>query len=106
MAKKRFSPEQIVTLLRQIEVATSSGKSVGVACREAGISDQSYFRWRKEYGGLDLEQARKLKDLESEAEERTIRRIVLPPNNARLKRLVADLSIEKQVLKDIAEGNL
>jgi len=57
-------------------------------------------------GGLDLEQARKLKDLESEAEERTIRRIVLPPNNARLKRLVADLSIEKQVLKDIAEGNL
>ena len=50
VAKKRFSPEQIVTLLRQIEVATSQGKSIGVACREAGISDQSYFRWRKEYG--------------------------------------------------------
>ncbi len=92
MSKKRFSPEQVVTLLRQIEVAISQGKSVVVACREAGISDQSYFRWRKEYGGLDLEQARKLKDLEKE--------------NARLKRLVADLSIEKQVLKDIAEGNL
>ena len=51
MPKKRFNPEQIVTLLRQIEVATSGGKSVSIACREAGISDQSYFRWRKEYGG-------------------------------------------------------
>jgi putative transposase len=92
MAKKRFGPEQIVTLLRQIEVATSQGKSVGVACREAGIADQSYYRWRKEYGGLDLDQARKMKDLEKE--------------NVRLKRLVADLSLEKQVLKDIASGNL
>jgi transposase-like protein len=92
MAKKRFSPEQIVTLLRQIEVATAQGKSVSVACREAGISDQSYFRWRREYGGLDLEQARKLKDLERE--------------NVRLKRLVADLSLEKQILKDISSGNL
>ena len=63
MPKKRFSPEQIVTLLRQIEVATAQGKSIAIACREAGISDQSYFRWRKEYGGLDLEQAKKMKDL-------------------------------------------
>ena len=92
MPKKRFGAEQIVALLRQIEVATSSGKSIAIACREAGISDQSYFRWRKEYGGLDLDQARRMKDLEKE--------------NSRLKRLVADLSIEKQVLKDIAEGNL
>jgi len=92
MAKKRFSPEQIVTLLRQIELATAQGKSVSVACREARISDQSYFRWRKEYGGLDLDQARKMKDLERE--------------NARLKRLVADLSLEKQILKDISSGNL
>jgi len=92
MAKKRFSPEQIVTLLRQIEVATAQGKAISIACREAGISDQSYFRWRKEYGGLDLEQARKMKDLERE--------------NARLKRLVADLSLEKQILKDISSGNL
>lgn len=92
MPKKRFSAEQIVTVLRQIEVAMAQGKSVSIACRDAGISDQSYYRWRNEYGGLDLEQARKLKDLEKE--------------NARLKRLVADLSIEKQVLKDIAEGNL
>ena len=92
MPKKRFSAEQVVTLLRQIEVATAQGKSIGIACREAGISDQSYFRWRKEYGGLDLDQARRMKDLEKE--------------NSRLKRLVADLSLEKQVLKDIAEGNL
>jgi putative transposase len=92
MAKKRFSAEQIVMLLRQIEVATAQGKSIPVACREAGISDQSFYRWRKEYGGLDLDQARKMKDLEKE--------------NARLKRLVADLSLEKQVLKDISSGNL
>jgi putative transposase len=81
-----------VTLLRQIEVATAQGKSISIACREAGISDQSYFRWRKEYGGLDLDQAKKMKALERE--------------NAHLKRLVADLSLEKQVLKDIASGNL
>ena len=92
MPKKRFSPEQIVTLLRQIEVATAQGKSISIACREAGISGQSYFRWRKEYGGLDLDQAKKMKALERE--------------NAHLKRLVADLSLEKQVLKDIASGNL
>ena len=92
MPKKRFSAEQIVTLLRQIEVSMAQGKSVGVACREAGISDQSYYRWRKEYGGLDLDQARRMKELEKE--------------NARLRRLVADLSLEKQVLKDISSGNL
>jgi putative transposase len=89
---KRKSPEQIVTLLRQIEVTMGQGKSAQIACREAGIAEQSYYRWRKEYGGLDLEQARRMKDLEKE--------------NGRLKRLVADLSLEKQVLKDIAEGNL
>jgi putative transposase len=92
MPKKRFSAEQIVTLLRQIEVSMAQGKSIGVACREAGISDQSYYRWRKEYGGLDLDQARRMKELEKE--------------NARLRRLVADLSLEKQVLKDISSGNL
>jgi transposase-like protein len=92
MAKKRFSAEQIVILLRQIEVLISQGKSAPIACRDAGISQQSYYRWRKEYGGLELDQARRLKDLEKE--------------NARLKRLVADLSLDKQVLKDIASGNL
>lgn len=92
MPKKRFSAEQIVTVLRQIEVLMSQGKAAPIACREAGISQQSYYRWRKEYGGLELDQARRLKDLERE--------------NVRLKRLVADLSLEKQVLKDVASGNL
>jgi len=92
MPKKRFSAEQIVILLRQIEVLISQGKSAPIACRDAGISQQSYYRWRKEYGGLELDQARRLKDLEKE--------------NARLKRLVADLSLDKQVLKDIASANL
>jgi len=92
MPKKRFSAEQIVTLLRQIEVLMAQGKSIGVACREAGVSDQSYYRWRKEYGGLDLDQAKRMKELEKE--------------NIRLKRLVAELSLEKQVLKDISSGNL
>ena len=92
MPKKRFSAEQIVTALRQIEVLIAQGKPAPVACREAGISQQSYYRWRKEYGGLEIDQARRLKDLERE--------------NVRLKRLVADLSLEKQVLKDVASGNL
>ena len=91
MPKKRFSAEQIVVMLRQIEVLMSQGKAAPVACREAGISQQSYYRWRKEYGGLELDQARRMKDLERE--------------NAKLKRLVAELSLEKQILKDVAEGN-
>jgi transposase-like protein len=66
MPKKRFSAEQIVVLLRQIEVAMGAGKSAQLACREAGISEQSFYRWRKEYGGLDLDQARKMKELEKE----------------------------------------
>ena len=92
MPKKRFSAEQIVTLLRQIEVSMSQGKAAPIACRDAGISQQSFYRWRKEYGGLEIDQARRMKDLERE--------------NVRLKRLVADLSLEKQVLKDVALGNL
>jgi transposase-like protein len=91
MARKKRSPEQIVALLRQIEVATGSGKLTPQACREAGITEQSYYRWRKEYGGLKLEQARRLKELEKE--------------NSRLRRLVTELSLEKQVLKDVAAGN-
>jgi putative transposase len=92
MPKRRFSAEQIVVVLRQIEVLMSQGKAAPVACREAGISQQTYYRWRKEYGGLELDQAKRMKDLERE--------------NVRLKRLVADLSLEKQVLKDVASGNL
>src|SRR5271170_7005059 len=75
MPKKRFSAEQIVVLLRQIEVLMSQGKATPIACREAGISQQSYYRWRKEYGGLELDQAKRMKELERE--------------NVRLKRLVA-----------------
>jgi putative transposase len=92
MARKGFTPEQIVAKLRQIEVHLSQGRSIALACRDAEISEQSYYRWRKEYGGLQLEQAKRLKELERE--------------NNRLRRLVADLSLEKQVLKDVASGNL
>ena len=89
---RKVSPEQVVVVLRQIEVQTGQGKSLAVACTEAGISEQSCYRWRKEYGGLQVDQARRMKDLERE--------------NVRLRRLVADLSLEKQVLKDVAAGNL
>jgi putative transposase len=88
---KRIGAEQIVVKLRQIEVLMGQGKTVALACKEAGVSEQSYYRWRKEYGGLDIDQAKRMKELERE--------------NARLKRLVADLSLEKQVLSDIASGN-
>ena len=83
--------EQIVTILRQVEVAVANGKSPPQASKEAGITVQTYYRWRKEYGGLKVEQGKRMKALEKEP--------------AGLKRLVAELSIEKQVLKDVAEGN-
>jgi putative transposase len=91
MPMTRYKPEQIVTLLRQIEVAIANGKSTPQACKEAQITAQTYYRWRKEYGGLKLDQAKRLKELEKE--------------NTKLKRLVAELSLEKQILKDVAEGN-
>ena len=89
---QKTGAEQVVLKLRQIEVQTAQGKSLALACKEAEISEQSYYRWRKEYGGLQVDQARKMKDLERE--------------NARLRRLVADLALEKQVLADVAAGNL
>jgi putative transposase len=91
MPTKHHKPEQIIAKLRQIEVSTAQGKSLAVACKDAGISEQSYYRWKKEYGGLKLDQAKKLKDLERE--------------NARLKKIVADLSLEKAMLKEVASGN-
>jgi len=91
MPMRRYKPEQIVNLLRQIEVGIANGKTTPQACKEAEITQQTYYRWRKEYGGLKLDQAKRLKELERE--------------NAKLKRVVAELSLEKQVLKDIAEGN-
>jgi putative transposase len=89
--KKTYTPEQIVGKLRQIEVLIGQGKKVPLACREAGIVEQTFYRWRKEYGGLQIEQARKLRELQKE--------------NVQLRRAIADLTVEKQVLKDIAEGN-
>ena len=91
MPMKKFKPEQIVTLLRQVEVELANGKTTPQACKEAAITAQTYYRWRKEYGGLQVDQARRLKELEQE--------------NAKLKRLVSELSLEKLVLKDIASGN-
>ena len=91
MSIKQYKPEQVVTILRQIEVQIANGKTAPQACKEAGIHTQTYYRWRKEYGGLKIEQAKRMKELEKE--------------NARLKRLVAELSLEKQVLRDVAQGN-
>ena len=91
MARRGLGAEQIFSKLRQIEVLMAQGKSAALACKDAGVSQQSYYRWRKEYGGLEIDQAKRMKELERE--------------NQRLKRVVADLSVEKQVLKDIASGN-
>jgi len=91
MSKEKYKPEQIVNLLRQVEVEVGNGKTTPQACRDAGIHTQTYYRWRKEFGGLKLDQAKRLKELEKE--------------NNRLKRLVAELSLEKQVLRDVAQGN-
>ena len=88
---KKHTPEQIVNVLRQIEVAIANGKATPLACKEAGVTEQTYYRWRKEYGGLKVDQAKRLKELEQE--------------NGKLKRLVAELSLDKQILQDIARGN-
>ena len=84
---KRFKPEQIVNLLREIEVMMANGKTLLEACKQAGISDKSYYRWRKIYGGLKVDQARKFKEIEAE--------------NARLKKLVAELSLREAMLKEV-----
>ena len=91
MSTQRYKPEQIVNLLRKIEVEIANGKTTPQAAREVGITEQTYYRWRREFGGLKLDQAKRLKELEKE--------------NSRLKRLVAELSLEKQVLRDVAQGN-
>jgi len=91
MPKQKYKAEQIVNLLRKMEVEIANGKTTSEAAREVGITEQTYYRWRKEYGGLKLDQAKRLKELEKE--------------NGRLKRLVAELSLEKQVLRDVAQGN-
>ena len=91
MAGTRSTPEQIVAKLRQVEVLTAQGKPVAEAVRATGISEPSYYRWRAEYGGLKLDQVKRLKQLEAE--------------NARLRKAVADLTLEKVILKEAASGN-
>ena len=91
MARKRFSVEQIINHLREVDVLLAQGRTVGEVFQRIGVSEQSYYRWRKEYGGLKVGQARRLKDLEAE--------------NARLKRAVAELTLDKLILKEAAEGN-
>ena len=91
MPRKGHSPEQVLNKLRQVEVAVAGGKSVGQAVRGIGVTDHTYYRWRREYGGLNLDQSRRLKKLEQE--------------HARLKRTVADLALDKQILQEAAEGN-
>ncbi len=89
--RKRHAAEQIIGLLRQTEVELAQGRSVGEICRGLGVSEASYYRWRSEYGGLKLDQARRLKELERE--------------NARLRKAVAELTLDKLILKEAAEGN-
>lgn len=91
MAKKYFTTEQIIGKLREAEVLISQGKTASEASRAVGISEQTYYRWRREYGGVSTEQVKRLKELEKE--------------NARLKRLVADLSLDNAVLKETVKGN-
>jgi transposase-like protein len=91
MARKHFTPELVIKKLREAEVLLSKGETVEQICRKLGVSDVTYYRWRKEYGGMRVEQARKLKELEQE--------------NTRLKKLVADLSLDNSILKEAARGN-
>ena len=91
MVKKSYTPEQIINKLREAEVLLSQGATLAIVWRKLGVSDCTYYRWRKEYGGMRVDQARRLKDLEQE--------------NSRLKRLVADLSLDNAILKEASRGN-
>jgi len=91
MARKGYTPEQIINKLREAEVLLSQGNTIGVACKKIAVTDQTYYRWRKEYGGMRVDQAKRLKELEQE--------------NARLKKLVADPSLDNSILKEAARGN-
>jgi transposase-like protein len=90
MARKRYTTEQIIGLLREAEVRIGQGEAIGTICRGLGIAEQTYYRWRREYGGLKLDQARRLKDLERE--------------NERLKKAVSELTLDKLILKEAIEG--
>ncbi len=91
MPKKANTPEQIINKLREAELLLNQGNSVSNACKKIGVTDQTYYRWRKEYGGMRIDQARRLKELEQE--------------NSRLKRVVADFALDNAILKEAARGN-
>ena len=91
MARKRYSAEQIIGHLRQAEILISEGKTIGETSRQLSISEQTYYRWRREYGGMEVDQARRLKELDLE--------------NQRLKRLVADQALDLSILKETSRGN-
>ena len=91
MPRKKHTPEQIITKLREAEVAMSTGSTVVEAVRQIEVTEQTFYRWRNEYGGLSIDQAKRLKQIEAE--------------NSRLKRAIADLTLDNQILKEAAEGN-
>ena len=91
MVRKTYLPEQIINKLREAEIHLSQGATIAEASRKIGVTEQTYYRWRREYGGMRIEQARRLKELEKE--------------NTRLKRLVADLSLDNAILKEASRGN-
>ena len=91
MVKKLHSPEQLINKLREAEILLNQGVKIGEACRKIGVNEQTYYRWRREYGGMRIEQAKRLKYLEKE--------------NTRLKKLVAEVSLDNAILKEVAEGN-
>ena len=91
MARKTFKPEHIINKLREAEVLISQGATIGAASRKIGVTEQTYYRWRREYGGMGVEQTRRLRELEKE--------------NTRLKRLVADISLDNAIWKEAARGN-
>ena len=91
MARRRYTSEQIITMLREAEVLLNQGSTIIEVARKLGIAEQTYYRWRKEYGGMRVDQAKRLKELEQE--------------NARLKKLVAELSLDNAILKEANRGN-
>jgi putative transposase len=91
MSRKRYTPEQIIGMLREAEVRLGQGEKIGLICKSLGVSEQSYYRWRREYGGLKVDQAKRLKDLEKE--------------NARLRKAISDLTLDKMILEEAARGN-
>jgi len=91
MSKRNYTAEQIISKLREVEVKISQGISAAEAIRSIGVSDQTYYRWRKEYGGMRTDQAKRMKEIEKE--------------NIRLKKLVAELSLDNAILKEVSRGN-